>query len=114
MLRYLCDTVGYGFRYVFGGEVKLHGYVDFDWEGSAVDRWDTSECCFNLGLAMVSWFRWKQTSVTLSATKKEYITAHVAVREAMWLLKLLARLFDRELETTLIHCDDERYVKSFQ
>jgi hypothetical protein len=37
MLRYLHGTVGYGFRYVSGGDVKLEGYTDSEWEGSAVD-----------------------------------------------------------------------------
>jgi hypothetical protein len=37
VLRYLHDTVGYGLRYVLGGEVRLQGYIDFDWTGSTVD-----------------------------------------------------------------------------
>jgi hypothetical protein len=42
MLRYLRGTVGYGLRYVSGGDVKLQGYTDSDWAGSAVDRKSTS------------------------------------------------------------------------
>jgi len=42
MLRYLRGTVGYGLRYVSGGDVKLQGYIDSDWAGSAVDRKSTS------------------------------------------------------------------------
>jgi hypothetical protein len=41
MLRYLHGTVGYGLRYVSGGDVKLQGYTDSDWAGSAVDRKST-------------------------------------------------------------------------
>jgi hypothetical protein len=37
MLRYLRGTVGHGLRYVSGGDVKLQGYRDFDWVGSAVN-----------------------------------------------------------------------------
>jgi hypothetical protein len=29
--------------------------------------------------------------------------------EAIWLRKLLARLFGQELEPTVIHCDNELY-----
>jgi hypothetical protein len=37
MLSYLHNTVGYGLRYVWGGYVKLQGYRDYDWTGSAAD-----------------------------------------------------------------------------
>jgi hypothetical protein len=111
VLRYLCGTVGYGLRYDSGGEVRLQGYTDFDWAGSAVDRKSTSGCCFSLGSTMISWFSRKQTFVALSTTEVEYIAASVASHEAVWLQKLLAGLFDQELETTLIHCDNQSCVK---
>jgi hypothetical protein len=68
VLRYLHGTVGYGLRYASDGEVKLQGYVDFDWAGSAVDWKSTSGCCFSLGSSMISWFSRKQTLVALSTT----------------------------------------------
>jgi hypothetical protein len=55
MLRYLRGTIAYGLRYVSGGDVKLQGYTNSDWAGSAVDRKSTSGCCFSLGLGMISW-----------------------------------------------------------
>jgi hypothetical protein len=42
MLRYLHGTVGYGLRYVSGGNVKLQGYIDSDWERNAVAQKSTS------------------------------------------------------------------------
>ena len=60
---------------------------------------------------MITWFNRKQNFVALSTTKVEYITASVASREAAWIQKLLAGLFYQELETTLIHCDNQSYVK---
>jgi hypothetical protein len=38
VLRYLHGTVGYGLRYDSDGDVKLQGYTNPDWGGSAVDR----------------------------------------------------------------------------
>ena len=35
----------------------------------------------------------------------------VAVREAVWLRKLLADLFDHEMDPIIIHCDNQSYVK---
>jgi hypothetical protein len=98
VLRYMHGTVGYGLRYVSDGEVKLQGYTDSDWAGSAMDRKSTSRCCFSLGLGMISWLGRKQSSMTLSTAEAEYIAASVASREAMWLRKLLAGLFDLELD----------------
>jgi hypothetical protein len=42
MLRYLHGTVGYGLRYVSGGDVKLQGYTNSYWAVSAVDQKSTS------------------------------------------------------------------------
>jgi hypothetical protein len=44
--------------------------------------------------------------VALSTAEAEYIAASVASCEAVWLRKLLAGIFDLELEPTLIHCDN--------
>jgi hypothetical protein len=49
--------------------------------------------------------------VALNTAEAEYIAASVASREAVWLRKLLAGIFDLELETTLIHCDNQSCVK---
>jgi hypothetical protein len=39
----------------FRVDMRLQGYADADWAGSAVDHKTTSGCCFTLGFAMVSW-----------------------------------------------------------
>jgi hypothetical protein len=49
ILRYLRDTSKYGLRYASDGDVKLQGYTDSDWAGSAVDQKSTFRCCFSLG-----------------------------------------------------------------
>jgi hypothetical protein len=42
-------------RYASNIDMRLQGYVDFDWAESTVDKKRTSGCCFILGSAMVSW-----------------------------------------------------------
>jgi hypothetical protein len=111
VLRYLRGTVGYGLRYASSVDMNLQGYVDADWAGSEVDRKSTSGCCFTLGSAMVSWSSKKQSSVALSTTEAEYIALSVAVCEAVWLHKLLADLFDHEMDPTIIHYDNQSCVK---
>jgi hypothetical protein len=54
VLRYLRGIVGYGLRYASSVDMRLEGFADSNWVGSAVDRKSTSGCCFSLGSAMVS------------------------------------------------------------
>ena len=61
VLRYLCGTIGYGLRYTFVGGVRLSGYTDSDWAGSAVDWKSTSGYCFSMGSVMISWSSKKQS-----------------------------------------------------
>jgi hypothetical protein len=103
VLRYLRGTVGYGLRYASSVDMRLQGYADSDWAGSAVDRKSTSGCCFNFGSVVVSWCSRKQTFVALSTAKAEYIAVCMAVCEAVWLRKLLAGLFGQMLDPTVIH-----------
>jgi hypothetical protein len=51
---------------------------------------------------MISWFRRKQMIVALITIEAEYIAVCSANSEAMWLQKLLRRLFDLKLEATYI------------
>jgi hypothetical protein len=52
--------------------------------------------------------------VALSTVEAEYIALCVAVREAVWLRKLLADLFGHELDSTVIHCDNQSCVKLYE
>jgi hypothetical protein len=76
-----------------------------------VDQKSTSGCCFTFGSAMVSWCSMKQTSVALSTAEAECIVLCVAVREAVWLCKLLVDSFGHEMDSIVIHCDKQSYVK---
>jgi hypothetical protein len=111
VLRYLQGTVDYGLRYASGVDMILHGYTDADWVGSAVDRKSTYGGCFTLGSAMVSWCSRKQNFVALSTVEAKYIALCVVVHEAVWLHKILANLFGHEMDSTVIHCDNQSCVK---
>jgi hypothetical protein len=76
-----------------------------------VDWKSTSSCCFTLGSPMVSWCSRKQSSVALSIAEVEYIALCVVVCKAVWLRKLLADLFGPEMDSTIIHCDNQSCVK---
>jgi hypothetical protein len=91
--------------------VRLQGYSDSDWAGSDTDQKSTSRCCFSLGSVVISWFSRKQTSVALSSAEAEYIAANLANCESIWLCKLLTGLFGQELEPTVIHYDNQSWIK---
>jgi hypothetical protein len=111
VMRYLKGTMDYGLNYDGDHEFTLSGYTDADWVGIVVDRKSTSRCCFSLGSAMISWQSRKQSSISLSTTKVEYITACFSSCEAIWLRKLLTGLFDLEMRATTILCDNQRCIK---
>ena len=56
ILRYLRGTVDYGLNYDANQKINMEGYVDLDWEISAIDRKSTSGCCFSMGSDVISWF----------------------------------------------------------
>ena len=105
--------INHGLRYT-AGSLRLHGYADADWDSSVVDRKSTSECCFTLGSASISWMSRKQKSVALSTAEAEYIAASMACCEAIWLRKLFNELFGHVLDTTVILCDNQSGIHLFE
>lgn len=54
VLRYLHVMINLGLRYTTK-DVRLHGYIDVDWDRNVIDKKSTSACCFSLGSTMISW-----------------------------------------------------------
>ena len=111
VLHYIIGTVEYGLVYEHRGSVQLIGFTDADWAGCVEDRKSTLGCCFSIGSGVVSWFSRKQKSVALSSTEAEHMAASMAACEGMWLRKLLSRLFECELEATVVQCDNQSGIK---
>ena len=111
VLRYLKGIVDYGIKYDVNHKINMHGYVDSDWEGSAIDRKSTSRCCFSMGSGVISWFSRKQSYVALSTAKAKYVAPCSSSYEAVWMRKLLSNLFDLQMDATCIHCDNHSCVK---
>jgi hypothetical protein len=60
---------------------------------------------------MTSWKSRKQSNISLSTTEVEYIAACSASWEAIWLRKLLTGLFNLDMESTVILCDNQSCIK---
>ena len=56
---------------------------------------------------MISWFSRKHSSVALSIAEAEHITSCSASCESIWLRKMMSGLFDMDLDTTVILCDNQ-------
>jgi hypothetical protein len=60
---------------------------------------------------MISSSSWKQGSIAQSIAEVEYIAASDASKEAVWLRKLVSRLFCDKLETKVDNCDNQSCIK---
>ena len=49
--------------------------------------------------------------MALSSVEAKYMAASLAACKALWLRKLLLGLFRQELESTVIHCDNQSCIK---
>eukprot|EP00253_Pinus_taeda_P032061 PITA_32061 len=95
-------------------DIRLSGFTDADWAGSSVDWKSTTGYCFNIRLGMTTWCSRKQKSVALSSFEAEYMAANRASCEAIWLRKLLVNLFKRNMEATMIMCNNQSCIKLFE
>jgi hypothetical protein len=85
VMRNLKGTLDCGINYNGYHEFSLSGYTDSYWDGSESDRKRTSGCYFSLGSTMISWRSRKQSSISLSMEKAEYIVACSSNCESIWL-----------------------------
>jgi hypothetical protein len=69
ILRYLHGMLNYGLRYASNNDVKLHGFTNSVWAGSADDIKSTSGICFILGSSLISQDIRKQKYVSLNTTE---------------------------------------------
>ena len=85
--------------------------MDSDWEGSAIDRKNTSGYCFSMRSRVISSFSKKQCCVAMITTEAEYVATCSASCEVVRLRKILSNLFDLQLDATCIYCDNQSCVK---
>jgi hypothetical protein len=90
ILRYLRGTSNFGIWYTSIDNFWLVGYTDSNWAGFFDDRKSTSGYVFKSGA--VSWSSKKQSTVSLSSTKTEYIAATSSTCEAIRLKRILVDL----------------------
>jgi hypothetical protein len=94
VLRYLNSTIKRGI-YLTGGtnnDLDLRCFVDAVFADDRIDRKSSIGYVFKLAGGPISWKSGKQLIVALSSTKAEYVALTIAVKEAVYVLKLLVEL----------------------
>lgn len=87
------------------------GWSDLDWGGDLDTRHSTSSFVFLMGGGAISWQSRKQTSVALSSTEGEFVTATTTTKEGVWLQKLLEELgVTRAPKQILLHIDNQSCI----
>jgi hypothetical protein len=108
LLRYLAGTATYGITY--GGGSELLSYCDADYAGDTDTRRSTTGYVFILNGGAISWSSRRQQTVAASTTEAEYMAAAHAVKEALWLRKLLQDV-RIPIGTVTIKADNQSAIK---
>jgi hypothetical protein len=124
ILRYIKGTLDNGIWYTrtgtgtgkgtgtdIGTGTSLTGYTDADWAGSLEDRKSTTGYVFHLGSGAVSWCSKKQHTIALSSTESEYRATSAAVKEVIWLRRILEDLQYKQEQPTTLWCDNQSVIK---
>lgn len=110
VMRYLAGTSNYGIIFGRGGTSEMTGYCDADYGGDIDTRRSTTGYTFIFHGGVVSWSSRLQPTVAVSTTEAEYMAAAAAVKEALWLRKLLLDL-GINVGTLKINCDNQGAIK---
>lgn len=91
---YLAGTMDFKLTYApdFTSKKLFTAYSDADYGGKADSRCSTSGMVVKMGTGAISWASRLQTTVTLSTTEAEYVSAVAAGQEIIWLHNLFTEL----------------------
>lgn len=96
ILKYVKATFDYGIQYYKNNnDVTLIGYSDSNWGRNINDKNSISSNCFNLGLDLVTWSSRKQSAISLSSTKVEYVAITSVNAQYLWLRKVIEELGEK-------------------
>ena len=109
VLRYLAGTASYGIHYGEGTS-GLIGYCDADHASDCDTRRSTTGYVFIMNGGAICWSSRRQPTVAASTTEAEYMAAAHAVKEALWLRKLMRDL-DLGTDSIIIRADNQSAIK---
>ncbi|GKE06467.1 zinc finger, CCHC-type containing protein, partial [Tanacetum coccineum] len=106
VLKYLKKTMDYRLTYT-GYPSVLEGYTDASWINNTKKNSSTSGWVFLLGGGAISWASKKQTYITGSTMKSEFVALAAVGKKAEWLKNLLLEipLWSKPIAHISICCD---------
>jgi len=105
ILKYLKGTISVGLWYPSHSLIHLFGYYDSDFADCKLDRKSTSGTCHLIGLSLTSWHSKKQSCVTLSTAKAEYIATGSCCDQILWIKQQLED-FGLKVNNVPLLCDN--------
>nr|GEU35050.1 copia protein [Tanacetum cinerariifolium] len=96
-------------QYPKGIGIETIVYADTDHVGDYVDRKSTSGICTFVRCCLTSWFSKKQTTLAISTTIAEYVSARKAFQQALWMKQALIG-YDIRLNDVPIMCDNKGMI----
>ena len=111
ILRYLKSAPGKGLLFTKHNHLKIEGYTDADWAGSADNRRSTSGYFTFVGGNLVTWRSKKQPVVARSSAEAEYRGMAFGVCELLWLRNLLRDLGVNSKDTMNLYCDNTSAIE---
>jgi len=106
VLRYMQGTATLGPKYTKDNDEAMKGYSDSDY-AAGEGRKSISGYVFTLGGSPVSWQAKKQSTVAQSTVESEFNALTQAVKEAIWLQRLLKDLGMSKYAPKTIYCDNQ-------
>ena len=109
VLRYIAGTLDLGttFRQT---STAVEGYCDADFAGDLDTRRSTTDFVFILSGGVICWSSRLQPTVAVSTSEAEYMASTQAVKEALWLRKLLLD-FGVKIGAMKIYSDSQGAIK---
>lgn len=109
VIKYLKKTLNAGLFYFSNTTFDVQCYSDADFAGCLDTRRSTTGYCITLGGSLLSWCSERQELVSRSTTESEYIAGSEAIRELIWMKRLLTELIG-SFSCTL-HMDNASAIK---
>ncbi|GKE36366.1 retrovirus-related pol polyprotein from transposon TNT 1-94 [Tanacetum coccineum] len=103
---YIKSTTHLGLWYPKRTDIETVVYANSDHAGDYVDRKSTSDIFTFVGCCLTSWFSKKQTTLAISTTEAEYISAGKACQQTLWMKQALID-YNVRLDDVSIMCDNK-------
>ncbi|KAA0031872.1 Retrovirus-related Pol polyprotein from transposon TNT 1-94 [Cucumis melo var. makuwa] len=112
VLRYQQGTKDYMLTYKRSDHLEVIGYSNSDFTGCVNTRKSTFDYLFLLAEGAISWKSARQSIITASTMKAEFLACFEAIVHGLWLRNFTSRLgiVDSIIKPLRIYCDESAAV----